>query len=73
MCGKKELFSQSDESIRGNVNFGNKSKVLIMCKGNVKICSKDGTNVTITNVFFVPDIFLEFVKYETINRKMAYH
>ena len=28
-----------------------------MCKGNVKICSKDGTNVTITNVFFVPDIF----------------
>ena len=44
-----------------------------MCKGNVKICSKDGTNVTITNVFFVPDIFLEFVKYETINRKMAYH
>ena len=36
-----------------------------MDKGNVKIRSKDGTNVTITNVFFV----LEFVEYWTINKK----
>ena len=33
-----------------------------MGKGNVKIGSKDGTNVTIVDVFF-----------ETINRKRAYH
>ena len=36
-----------------------------MDKGNVKIRSKDGTDVTITNVFFV----LEFVEYRTINKK----
>ena len=73
MCGKKELFSQLDESIWGNVNFGNKSKVLIMGKGNVKIRSKDGTNFTILDVFFCSRSFLEFVEYETINRKMAYY
>ena len=57
MCDKKELFLQLDESIRGDVNFGNKSKVLIMGKGNVKIYSKDDTGVTIADVFFVLDLF----------------
>ena len=57
MCDKKELFSQLDESIQGDVNFGNKSKVSIMGKCNVKIRSKDGTDVTIVDVFFVPCIF----------------
>ena len=57
MCSKKELFSQLDESIRDDINFGNKSKVLIMGKGNVKICSKDGTDVTIADVFFVLNLF----------------
>ena len=57
MCGKKELFSQLDESIWGDVNFGNKSKVSIIGKGNVKIRSKDGTDVTIANVFFASNLF----------------
>ena len=57
MSGKKELFSHLDESVWGKVNFGNKSKVLIMGKGNVKICSKVGIDVTIVNVFFVPNLF----------------
>ena len=30
MCEKKELFSQLDELICGEVNFGNKSKVSTM-------------------------------------------
>ena len=57
MCEKKELFSQLDEFICGEVNFGNKSKVSTMGKGNVEICFKDGTNVTIANIFFVLDLF----------------
>ena len=57
MCDKKELFSQLNESVWDEVNFGNKSKVSIIDKGNVKICSKDDTNVNIENVFFVPDLF----------------
>ena len=40
-----------------------------MCKGNVKICSKDGTNVTITNVFFVPDIFWNLLSMRQLTEK----
>lgn len=68
MCGKKELFSQLDESLSGKFNFGNKSKILIMGKSNVKIYSKDGNDVTIANVFFILDFFLEFVKHGIINK-----
>ena len=73
MCGKKELFSQSDESIRGNVNFGNKSKVSIIGKGNVKIRSKDGINVPITYVFFVPDLFWNLLSMGQLIEKRAYY
>ena len=60
------------------VNFGNKSKDSIMGKGNIKICSKDSTNVTIANIFFILDIFfVKFVDHETIDKKIkvkiAYH
>ena len=57
MSGRKELFSQLDETVCGEVNFGNKSKVLVMGKGNINIKSKDGTNVTVADVFFVPGLF----------------
>ena len=40
MSGRKELFSQLDETVCGEVNFGNKSKVLVMGKGNINIKSK---------------------------------
>ena len=69
MCSKKELFTQLDESVWGEVNFGNKSKVSIIGKGNIKIHSKDGTDVTITDVTFVLDIFSKFVEYVAINKK----
>ena len=57
MCDKKTLFSQLNESVYDEVNFGNKSKVLIMDKSNVKIYSKDSIDVTIVDVFFVPNLF----------------
>ena len=50
------------------VNFGNKSKDSIMGKGNIKICSKNSTNVTIANIFFILDFFFKFVDHETINK-----
>ena len=44
-----------------------------MDNGNVKIHYKNGIHVTTINIFFVSDLFLEFVKHKTINRKMVYH
>ncbi|KAK9698319.1 hypothetical protein RND81_08G095900 [Saponaria officinalis] len=57
MIGNKELFSYLDESVQGEVSFGNKSKVLVKGKGNINIPSKNGTNVTIEDVFYIPRIF----------------
>ncbi|KAK9698048.1 hypothetical protein RND81_08G079000 [Saponaria officinalis] len=57
MTGNKELFSYLDESVQGEVSFGNKSKVQVKGKGNINIQSKNGTNVTIADVYYVPWIF----------------
>ena len=73
MCSKKELFTQLDESVWGEVNFGNKSKVSIIGKGNIKIHSKDGTDVTITDVTFVLDIFRNLLSMWQLTKKMAYN
>ena len=56
MCGKRELFSHLDESVRGEVNFGNKAKVSIMGKGKVLIRLKNGSHEHISDVFFVPSL-----------------
>ena len=55
MTGQKDIFSFLDESVQGEVNFGNKTKVPVKGKGDISIHSKDGTNVTIVDVFYVPD------------------
>lgn len=54
MCGNKELFLNLDESIRGMVNFGNKSKVPIMGKG--KVLLKLPFFHFICEVFYVPSL-----------------
>ncbi|KAK9756042.1 hypothetical protein RND81_01G069200 [Saponaria officinalis] len=53
MTGNKELLSYLDESVQGEVSFGNKSKVLVKGKENINIQSKNGTNVTIADVYYV--------------------
>jgi len=57
MLGQKELFSHLNEMVHGEVNFGNKFKVLVMDKCDININSKDGTNVTIVDVYSKPIIF----------------
>ena len=69
MCDKKTLFSQLYELVYDEVNFGNKSKVLIMDKSNVKICSKDSIDVTIVDVFFVPNLFWNLLSIRQLTGK----
>ena len=53
MCGKREFFSHLDEFVGREVKFRNKSKTSVMSKGDISFQSKDGTNVTISNVYFM--------------------
>lgn len=55
MCGKKEYFSDFDESFRVSVKLGNNSSMVVMGKGNVRL-QINGRAQIITGVFYVPDL-----------------
>ena len=69
MCGKKEFFLHLDEFIRGEVNFRNKSKILIISKGDINIQSKDDTNATIFYVYFVLGLFWYLLSIDKLSKK----
>ncbi|GMP96106.1 hypothetical protein CsSME_00044899 [Camellia sinensis var. sinensis] len=55
MCGKKEYFSDFDESFKDYVKLGNNSSMVVMGKGNVRL-QVNGKAQIITRVFYVPQL-----------------
>ena len=56
MCGKKELFSSLDESVKSSVRFGNNTDIPILGKGRISIRLKDGSHNSISDVFYAPGL-----------------
>ena len=56
MCGRKSMFVELNESMSGNVSFGDYSKISMKGKGNILICAKNSSHQLISNVFYVPII-----------------
>jgi hypothetical protein len=55
MCGKKEMFTDLDDTFRKSVKLGNNSSLAVLGKGNV--CMEvNGIMQVITRVFYVPDL-----------------
>ncbi|XP_076912690.1 uncharacterized protein LOC143571056 [Bidens hawaiensis] len=54
MTGIKESFSELDEGVIGWVRFGDRLKVQIKGKGVIVVESKNGEQLVIPNVYFVP-------------------
>jgi transposase InsO family protein len=55
MCGKRELFSDFDDTFRETVKLGDNSTMLVTGKGNIRMFVNGFVQI-ITNVFFVPGL-----------------
>ena len=56
MTGNKDLFCSLDESIKGSISFGDKTKVLVMGRGDILIRLKNGDHQFISHAYYVPTL-----------------
>ena len=56
MCGRRSMFVELNESVSGNVSFGDESKIPVKGKDNILILLKNGGHQLISNVYYVPNM-----------------
>ena len=56
MTGKKNLFYEFYESYKGNVRFGDDSRIIIEGRGKLLLNSKGDTQITLMNVLYTPKL-----------------
>jgi hypothetical protein len=55
MVGNKDWLNEFDESYRVSVKLGDDSKMLVMGRGNVRLCINGRIHV-ITSVYYIPGL-----------------
>ena len=56
MTGKREFFSNLDESIKGKVKFGDGSNVEIVGKGSITFIGKTGERRALKDIYYIPSL-----------------
>ncbi|KAA0056914.1 Retrovirus-related Pol polyprotein from transposon TNT 1-94 [Cucumis melo var. makuwa] len=56
MCGSKSMFIELDESVGGDIVFGDATKIPVKGKDKILINLKNGKHEFISNVYYVPNM-----------------
>lgn len=56
MTGRKEIFKELHEASQGGMTFHDMSKIPVRGKCKITIYLKDGSQQTISDVYYVPDM-----------------
>ena len=56
MYGRNSMFVELNESVSGNVSFGDDSKIPVKRKGSILICLKDERHQCISNIYYVANM-----------------
>ena len=54
MCSIKEFFTKLNETVQGDVTFGDQSKISVNGKGKIMIQTKTGENRYISDIYYIP-------------------
>ncbi|KAG8365011.1 hypothetical protein BUALT_Bualt18G0058600 [Buddleja alternifolia] len=71
ICGKRNLFMELDESISGNITFGDSSQVQVQVQGKrtILIRLKDVNHQFISNVFYMPEMKCNILSFGQLLKK----
>ena len=56
MSGNRMFFFELDETITGNVRFGDDSRIDIKGKGSIRFIIKNGEKKVLKNVYYIPSL-----------------
>ena len=72
ISGKKELFFEIDESVDGEIKFGNNIILLVFVREKIPISLKNGSTNFISDVFYVHELHHNLLSMDQLSKKKIY-